>query len=265
MNDTTIQGFRCLETKFKEDCSAGHMLFFKEHSVRNSHESKPLGQTLFVVNVPPYCTQHSLLRMFSEAGSVKKVFFQEKPSSGEKEKHDKSFFKTNVVKGFKVGYVIFKQPGSLKKAMTMTWSTKFNCTEEQPVKTGIDKWVNNYETKFIESKLLQKTVDEFMRLYDKSKDKEEKKLKAKEGVADEDGWITVTKNSRHAGVARTENMEQKVMTNEKKKQTEKKLVNFYGFQLRESKMEHLTQMRQKFEEDKRRIAAMKASRRFKPY
>ena len=36
--------------------------------------------------------------MFSEAGSVKKVFFQEKPSSGEKEKHDKSFFKTNVVK-----------------------------------------------------------------------------------------------------------------------------------------------------------------------
>ena len=32
-------------------------------------------------------------------------------------------------------------------------------------------------------------------------------------------------------------MEQKVMTNEKKKQSEKKLINFYGFQLRESKME----------------------------
>ena len=38
-------------------------------------------------------------------------------------------------------------------------------------------------------------------------------------------------------MVRTENMEQKVMANEKKKQTEKKLINFYGFQLRESKME----------------------------
>lgn len=46
-----------------------------------------------------------------------------------------------------------------------------------------------------------------------------------------------TNSSRNAGVVRTENMEQKVMANEKKKQTEKKLINFYGFQLRESKME----------------------------
>merc|ERR1712136_678021 len=220
-DDTTIQGFRCIETKFSEKCQhMSHTLFFKEHSVRNSHESKPVGRTLFVLNVPPYYTQDSLIRIFCEAGTVFKVFFQDKPSSGQQEK---------------------------------------------PVKTGVEKWVKDYESQFVDSKSLQTAVDDFMRGFDKAKEKEEKKLKAKEGVADDEGWITVTRDSRNAGVVRTENMEQKVMANEKKKQTEKKLINFYGFQLRESKMEHLTQLRQKFEEDKRRIAAMKASRRFKPY
>jgi len=149
--------------------------------------------------------------------------------------------------------------------MTIELKTNTLSSNEKPIKTGIEKWVKNYESQFVESKSLQTAVDEFMRLFDKSKEKEDRKSKQKEGVADEEGWITVTRDSRNAGVVRTENMEQKVMTNEKKKQSEKKLINFYGFQLRESKMEHLTQLRQKFEEDKKRIATMKASRRFKPY
>lgn len=266
LEDTTIQGFRCIETKFSEKCqNASHTLFFKEHSVRNSHESKPVGKTLFVLNVPPYCTQDSLSRIFCQAGSVSRVFFQDKPSSGEQEKPSCRFFATKLVEGFKVAYIIFKDPKSLKKAMTIELKTNTLSSNEKPIKTGIEKWVKNYESQFVESKSLQTAVDEFMRLFDKSKEKEDRKSKQKEGVADEEGWITVTRDSRNAGVVRTENMEQKVMTNEKKKQSEKKLINFYGFQLRESKMEHLTQLRQKFEEDKKRIATMKASRRFKPY
>jgi len=149
--------------------------------------------------------------------------------------------------------------------MAMKFEANILSSDEKPIKTGIEKWVNTYEDQFVEIKSLQTAVDEFMRHYDKTKAKEEKKLKANEGVPDDEGWITVTRDSRNAGVVRTESMEQKVMMNEKKKQTDKKLINFYGFQLRESKMEHLTQLRQKFEEDKKRIAAMKASRRFKPY
>ena len=84
-------------------------------------------------------------------------------------------------------------------------------------------------------------------------------------------------------------MEQKVLGKDQKKQKEKKLINFYSFQMRETKMERkyffffcisfaiapvnltdffildLAQLRKKFEEDKKRISAMKAARKFKPY
>ncbi len=42
-------------------------------------------------------------------------------------------------------------------------------------------------------------------------------------------------SSKHA--ARTETMEKKVMDKEKQKQKDKKLINFYSFQMRETKME----------------------------
>lgn len=41
--------------------------------------------------------------------------------------------------------------------------------------------------------------------------------------------------------------------------------DFYRFQQREKRRSELLDLRQKFEEDKRRIAELKASRRFKPY
>lgn len=59
--------------------------------------------------------------------------------------------------------------------------------------TFFSEWVNTYEDQFVEIKSLQTAVDEFMRHYDKTKAKEEKKLKANEGVPDDEGWITVTR------------------------------------------------------------------------
>lgn len=44
-------------------------------------------------------------------------------------------------------------------------------------------------------------------------------------------------SSKHA--ARTETMEKKVMAKEKQKQKDKKLINFYSFQMRETKMERM--------------------------
>ncbi|ROT71846.1 putative ribosomal RNA-processing protein 7-like A [Penaeus vannamei] len=51
----------------------------------------------------------------------------------------------------------------------------------------------------------------------------------------------------------------------RKKKKQQKLVNFYSFQDRQTKMDHLAQLRKKFEEDKKRITQMRTSRKFKPY
>jgi ribosomal RNA-processing protein 7 len=46
---------------------------------------------------------------------------------------------------------------------------------------------------------------------------------------------------------------------------EKELHNFYRHQVREDKREKLVNLRQKFEEDKAKIAQLKAQRKFKPF
>jgi len=51
----------------------------------------------------------------------------------------------------------------------------------------------------------------------------------------------------------------------KKRNKEKELLHFYAYQVRESKKEYVAQLRQKFEEDKQKIALMKSARKFKPY
>ena len=46
---------------------------------------------------------------------------------------------------------------------------------------------------------------------------------------------------------------------------DKSLKNFYTFQIKEQKIEKLELLRKKFEEDKERVAEMKAKRQFKPF
>lgn len=45
----------------------------------------------------------------------------------------------------------------------------------------------------------------------------------------------------------------------------KELKNFYRFQMREERQSKLAELRKKFEEDKQRVARMKANRSFKPF
>lgn len=45
-----------LQTKFQESSKPGHSLYVKELQKR-AGTTRPKDRTLFVVNVPPYCTQ----------------------------------------------------------------------------------------------------------------------------------------------------------------------------------------------------------------
>ncbi len=53
--------------------------------------------------------------------------------------------------------------------------------------------------------------------------------------------------------------------NRKKKKKTTQLKNFYSFQVKEDKMTHIKELRRKFEEDKLKIAKMKAERKFRPF
>ena len=43
--------------KFSAESTTQHWLFYKEHSVREKNASKPSNRTLFIINVPQYCSE----------------------------------------------------------------------------------------------------------------------------------------------------------------------------------------------------------------
>ncbi|CAG4963155.1 unnamed protein product [Colias eurytheme] len=252
--------FKALKLKYEESSKHPHTIFFKEHSVRDHTADKPSGRTLFIVNVPPYADEKGLINAFSEAGVVESVQFCLKPNATET-KTD-SFIQEKCKPSFRLCYLVFNKVAELDKALKLTELKPLN--SDGHINFGINKWFNEYNENVVKPKDLKESIEKFMQKYDEKVKKEldeEKKLEQE----DEDGWVTVTKRGKVQSFARTEKVENKIMAKEEKSKKKKELKNFYTFQIRESKMKHIVSLRQKFEEDKRKIAQIKQSRRFKPF
>uniref|UniRef100_A0A8D1WAB1 Ribosomal RNA-processing protein 7 homolog A n=1 Tax=Sus scrofa TaxID=9823 RepID=A0A8D1WAB1_PIG len=297
-------GYSAIPIKFSEKQQASHHLYVREHRVRGGTKSSwPQKRTLFVLNVPPYCTEECLSRLLSPCGAVQSVQLQEKPDLAESPQEPKSkFFDPKPVPGFRVAYVAFQKPGGLAAALALKGPLLVS-TESHPVKSGVhchpqnlphhqnaglhpsacvprccpacrvplpsrpspSEWIRDYTDSVPDPEALRVDVDTFMETYDKKMAEEEAKAKEEEGVPDEEGWVKVTRRGRRPVLPRTEAASLRVLEREKQKRARKELLNFYAWQHRETKMEHLAQLRKKFEEDKQRIELMRAQRKFRPY
>ncbi|KAF3846784.1 hypothetical protein F7725_003862 [Dissostichus mawsoni] len=122
-----------------------------------------------------------------------------------------------------------------------------------------------YTESFIHTDNLQKIVDSFMEGYDKRKKEEEEKQKeeAEQQQEDEEGWVKVTRGTKARPHSEAAN--KKTLQKEIRKKKRKELMNFYTWQHRNTQKEHIAELRKKFEEDKQRIALLRAQRKFKPY
>ncbi|CAM9974562.1 unnamed protein product [Phaeothamnion confervicola] len=106
---------------------------------------------------------------------------------------------------------------------------------------------------------LQEEVDSFMEEFDAA-EAERRRIERQKGDVDDDGFVRVTHKKRQKLANASEGGRAG-----KRKKGGGELQNFYGFQMREAKREQLLQLRQKFEEDKARVARMKEARKFKPF
>ncbi|XP_035445183.1 ribosomal RNA-processing protein 7 homolog A [Spodoptera frugiperda] len=261
-NPKRTQDFKAVQLKLTEDSVAPHTIYLKEHVVREHTADKPQGRTLLVVNVPPYADEKGITNAFREAGSVQSVQLCLKPSTAEV-KLIKKFLPDPSITTFKAAYIVFKKVAELDKALKLTELQPMN-SEDHQITTGIKKWIEEYNNTIVLPKVLKENVETFMKQFDENTKKADKKEKELE-QEDDEGWVTVTKRGKVQSFARSEKVENKIMQKEEKNKKRKELKNFYTFQIRESKMKHIVSLRQKFEEDKRKIAQIKQSRRFKPF
>ncbi|KAA8584831.1 hypothetical protein FQN60_003525 [Etheostoma spectabile] len=205
-------GFTVLSLQFSSDSVAQHELYVKEHKVRAEKSShRPLDRTLFSVELRDH------------PGSSQ--------DSGPKLSR---FFKPVAKQGFRVGYVVFENSSSLRAAKSHPRDVSLVvCTEQRPVKTGVQKWIQQYTESFINPDILQKIVDSFMEGYDKRKEEEVERQReaAEQQKEDEEGWVKVTRGAKGT----------------------------------KGRPHNIADLRKKFEEDKQRIALLRAQRKFKPY
>ncbi|XP_062846988.1 ribosomal RNA-processing protein 7 homolog A [Trichomycterus rosablanca] len=264
-------GFTVLSLKFHTNSSAQHQLCVKEHRVRaEKSEHRPTDRTLFILNVPPYCSQSILKDLFSQFGPVQTVELSEKPGAPEEKHPDLSpHFKPPNKQCFKVAYVVFKHPSGVAAAKAHPYDSPLVVSSrEKPLHTGVRKWIHEYRRSFVKTETLQQAVDDFMSRFDKSKDEEAERQKkeAEQQQEDEDGWTKVTKGGKGAkSRPHSEAADQRTVQKEHKKKKRKELLNFYSWQHRNTQKEHIAELRRKFEEDKQRIALLRAQRKFRPY
>ncbi|CAB4409298.1 unnamed protein product [Rhizophagus irregularis] len=187
----------------------------------------------------------------------------------------------NVIRNFEEGglrkllipdssaHIVFQNSEGLKKALEMTQKKRIWTIKDvvEIPSLGLSRWLQDYRLHRPGQIKLQEEVDEYMRKFEEAELERHKALEAKLNQPDEDGFIMVTRVGRRSantdGTITVTAAKPEEIKNLKPKN--KELTDFYRFQMRETKRNKLIDLRKKFEEDKEKIAKLKAARRFKPY
>lgn len=72
-----IEGFKIMKVAFDADVKSPHFMYFKKHTQNKRNELFPADRTIFVVNVPPYCTKRGLENLFGVHGPIQSIFIQD--------------------------------------------------------------------------------------------------------------------------------------------------------------------------------------------
>ncbi|RIB17489.1 ribosomal RNA-processing protein 7-domain-containing protein [Gigaspora rosea] len=252
-----------------------HYCYFKSHDPRiNTRDNStilPAERTLFITNLPVDTTEHHIQNIFEECGIIDRILFHGKKK---KQKFNETA-ENSVLEGSRnllipgsTAHIVFKDSEGLTNALNMVQKKRiWNIRDQDIPPLGLKRWLQEYQKLRTDPNKLGAQVDEYMRKFEEAEQEKHKALEARRNQPDEDGFILVTgtgkRNINTDGTITVTAVKADVVKNLKPKN--KELVDFYRFQMREAKREKLAELRKKFEDDKRKIADLKAARRFKPY
>ncbi|KAI3918904.1 hypothetical protein MKW98_017352 [Papaver atlanticum] len=134
---------------------------------------------------------------------------------------------------------------------------------------GMNKWMAEYHQSRPGLEILQRQIDEFMNAHEKQ---EEEARKAREISVADDGFVVV---KHHRGRKKTTDSESgtavgsvsqaAVLDKMAKKKNKEVGIDFYRFQKRDAQRNEVMMLQSKFEQDRKRIQQLRATRKFKPY
>ena len=236
-----------------------HEIFYKKHLVREECPLTPSTRTLFTLGWPPFTNKEEIKELYSSFGEVEEVYLKLQPGVIRDLQEVNNL---DCESSFKVAYIVFQKEESLELTLKQRKSAKLS-VEVGSSRLGVRKWCHEYMEQRIDVAKLKACADDFMHEFDKQ-ESARKIATDKLREMDEDGWITVVRKGkkRLAGEGNSSHINDR---KRRKKKNKKELLNFYAFQQRESRRDHIAKLRKKFEEDKSKVLAMKQARKFKPF
>ncbi|DBA82685.1 hypothetical protein WJX77_001945 [Trebouxia sp. C0004] len=226
------------------DASSIRYLYLKPHT----DSSEKVGAALFVAGLGITYDESVLTELFEIFGAVSQVALHQNKTSA---------------------LVVFASTSSLKKALRTAAENKaLTVTFQEPKRTfGLKGWVEQHKAKTPGNRVLQQQLDEWMAQWEAQES--QRQSTAATDAADE-GWTVVTKQrgrkkNTDSGGTSVGSVAAAVAAAAKSRKSPKQLVDFYRFQARDRRRDNVLELQQQFEQDKKKIADWKASRRFKPY
>lgn len=233
----------------------GSQLFVRPHVSRTNEAELPPKRTLFVLNLPPSATADMLADAFKQGTERPEVFMREQgQGSGQRSAH-----------------LVFPQPSALKRALAAKKPLEFPPATPVPIKPP----------RAPKREDLRKQVASVMEQFEAAEREQQREQDAMHNQMDDDGFVLVTRKrtgrntstematGATVGVASASahdvgDDDDNGLGPRKKKKKPKDMADFYHFQQHEKKREQLLKLREQFEQDKERIAKMRADRKFKP-
>jgi ribosomal RNA-processing protein 7 len=122
-------------------------------------------------------------------------------------------------------------------------------------------YLNHHALRFPPTTTLQASIDAYMTAFASQEASRARLLTRQRAEPDEDGFVTVTRGGR-MGPARQEEAQEKA---DAQKEKQKGKEDFYRFQMREKRKEKANELLKGFEEDRKKVEAMKMKRnKFRP-
>ena len=267
-----------------------HYLFIKRQESPDDDEKSE--RSLFITNIPSLTTELHIKHMFKtqlRAGLVDHVVFSDEGNvreasippqhnrNGRKRKRITADALDNSLESFKLPSTWTGTPHVLGSNCVATFIDKANAdmalkavkrasnpgtqlhwdadVEEQLPPAGLQRYKQHNTAQYPSRNDMVQLVDDYMSAYNQMVELRSRETAKKRQIADEDGFIPVTRGTR--GAARKEDIEELAA---KHKQKSKTLEDFYRFQMREKRKEGQIERLKGFEEDKRRVEDLKRRR-----
>ncbi|KAF5388420.1 hypothetical protein D9615_000848 [Tricholomella constricta] len=172
-------------------------------------------------------------------------------------------------------HLVFLDSSSLQRALsTATKARPWPSIPEEP--SGLAHYISLYDSLRPPLDAVREHADSSILVYEHElqKTKQKSKYRKGEAIVDGDGFTLVTRGGAYGktlgggvGVASKQfqrsGQTSKRIRNTKKEAKEKK--DFYAFQKAEKQRSDLMKLKKRWDEDRAKVEALKASRRFKPY